>query len=65
MCESSVYLLRGDEKTLVMKEAGRLTVHGDGIVCVSVLGERLELADVEIADANLVRHEIVLRPKGA
>lgn len=65
MCESSVYLLKDGQKSLVMSEAGRLMVHEGGVVCVSVLGERLELADVEIADANLVRHELVLRPRGA
>jgi predicted RNA-binding protein len=64
MCESSVYLLKGGEKTMVMEEAARLQVHEGGVVCVSALGERLELADVEIADANLIKHEIVLRPRG-
>ena len=64
MCESSVYLLKDGEKTLVMEEAGRLQVHEGAVICVSALGERLELADVEIADANLIKHEIVLRPRG-
>lgn len=64
MCESSVYLLKDGKKTLVMEEAGRLQVLDGGVVCVSALGERLELADVEIADANLIKHEIVLRPRG-
>jgi predicted RNA-binding protein len=65
LCESSVYLLKGAEKTMVMQEAARLQVLDGGIVCISTLGERLELADVEIADANLIKHEIVLRPRGA
>jgi len=64
VCESAVYVVRGSEKTLVMKEAARLQVFEGGIICVSPLGERLELADMEIADANLIRHEIVLRPRG-
>lgn len=64
MCESAVFLLRGAEKTMVMPEAARLQVSGDGVVCVSALGEMIELADVEIADANLIKHEIVLRPRG-
>ncbi|GEM_PF-539898 len=65
MCESSVYLVKGNEKTLVMQEAARLQIFEGGVVCVSALGDRLELADVEIADANLIKHEIVLRPRGA
>lgn len=64
MCESSVYMLRGTEKALVMQEAARLQVLDGGIVCVSISGERVQLADVEIVDANLVKHEIVLRPRG-
>jgi predicted RNA-binding protein len=64
VCESSVYLLRGGEKTLVMKEAGRLQVSGGGVVCVSAMGDRVEVPGAEIADANLIRHEIVLRPRG-
>jgi len=65
VCESSVYLVKGNEKTLVMQEAARLQIFEGGVVCVSALGDRLELADVEIADANLIKHEIVLRPRGA
>lgn len=64
MCESSVYMLKGAEKSLVMKEAARIQVFEGGVVCVSALGERLQLADVEIADANLLKHEIILRPRG-
>jgi len=58
-------LVKGNEKTLVMQEAARLQIFEGGVVCVSALGDRLELADVEIADANLIKHEIVLRPRGA
>lgn len=65
MCESSVYLSKDGEKTLVMKEAARLQVLERGVVVVSAMGERLELPDVEIVDANLIKHEIVLRPRGA
>lgn len=64
VCESAVYLLKGTDKTLVMQEAARLQVFEGGVVIVSPMGERLELADVEIADANLIKHEIVLRPRG-
>lgn len=64
MCESSVFLIRDGEKTLVMREAGRLQVSDAGVVCVSALGERVEVPGAEIADANLVKHEIVLRPRG-
>lgn len=64
VCESAVYLLKGTDKTLVMQEAARLQAFEGGVVIVSPIGERLELADVEIVDANLIKHEIVLRPRG-
>jgi predicted RNA-binding protein len=65
MCESAVYLIRDSERTLVMQEAAKLISTDDGIVCVSPMGERIEMADVEIAEANLMKHEIILRPRKA
>jgi hypothetical protein len=46
-----------------MQEAAKLIATESGIVCVSPMGERLELGDVEIAEANLMKHEIILRPR--
>jgi len=63
VCESSVYLLNGSDKTIVMADVARIIVHNDGVTCIDVLGERKEVSGVRIADANLVKHEIMLKPK--
>jgi len=61
MCESSVYLEEGSDRSLVMSEAARILFSDDKVTLVSTLGETTELADVEIVDANLLKHEIILR----
>lgn len=63
MCESSVYLVKGSEKSLVMAEVARVLVSGHEITCVGVAGDRKTVSDVELSEANLVRHEIILRPR--
>ncbi|MBN1677457.1 MAG: CooT family nickel-binding protein [Candidatus Thermoplasmatota archaeon] len=65
MCESAVYLIKGSEKLLVMPEAARLLVSGSDITCVDTLGDLKTVKDVELAEANLVKHEIILRPRTA
>lgn len=62
MCESSVYLMKGSGRELVMEEAARVIVEAGRIVCVNTLGERRVVEGAEIAEANLVKHEILLRP---
>jgi predicted RNA-binding protein len=60
MCESAVYLVRGPTKDLVMAEVARMTVAGNAITCFDILGERKTLEGVRIAEANLLKHEIIL-----
>lgn len=62
MCESVVFLIRGSERELIMEEAAKVIVDGRRIVCVNTLGERKAVDDAEISEANLVKHEILLRP---
>ena len=61
MCESSVYLLKGSERILVMKEAARILVAGRDVVCIDSIGERKTVQGVGISDANLVKHEILVK----
>jgi len=65
MCESAVYLVKGSEKHLIMQEAARVLVIGNDINCVGTLGDIRAVKDVELAEANLVKHEIILRPRKA
>jgi len=63
MCESTVYLLEGGTKKLVMEEAARVSVTGADAVVIGLSGEQKTLVDVELSDADLMRHEIILRPR--
>lgn len=63
MCESTVYLLEGGTKKVVMAEAARVSVTGADVVVTSLSGEQKTLVDVELSDADLMKHEIVLRPR--
>ncbi len=65
MCESAVYLVSGSEKLLVMAEAAKVLVSGNDITCVDTLGDAKTIREVELLEANLVRHEIILRPRRA
>jgi predicted RNA-binding protein len=55
--------LKGSEKTLVMSEAARIIVSGDSVTCIDALGERHVMEDVRLTEANLLSHEIILKPK--
>jgi len=61
MCESTIYLLKGSDKTVVMAEAARVFGEGSKVTCINAIGERTIVDDAEIVEANLTRHEILLR----
>lgn len=62
MCESSVYILKGSEKIMVMEEAARIIVSGEDVVCIDSMGERKTVSGARISEANLVKHEILVKP---
>ena len=55
--------MNGPDKKVVMTDVARIVVNGDGVTCIDILGERKEVPQVRIADANLTKHEIILKPK--
>jgi predicted RNA-binding protein len=63
MCESAVYLVKGSEKNLVMAEAAKVLINGSSVTCIDMLGERKVVDGAELVEANLVKHEIILRKK--
>jgi len=63
MCESAVYLVKGSEKNLVMAEAAKVLINGSSVTCIDTLGERKVVDGAELVEANLVKHEIILRKK--
>lgn len=46
---------------MIMREAARVLITDDGVVCVDVLGERKLVEGAELHEANLIRHEILLK----
>lgn len=62
MCESTVYLVSGDERRLVMQEAAKVMIVPEGVVCVDTLGERELVEGAVLDEANLIKHEILLKP---
>jgi predicted RNA-binding protein len=46
-----------------MTDVARIVVTDAGVTCVNTIGDRTTVQDAELAEANLVRHEIILRPR--
>ncbi len=63
MCESTVYILVGGKKNKVMDEAAKVAIAGTDVLVTSLAGERKTVENAELAEADLMRHEIVLRPR--
>jgi len=61
MCESSVYLLKGSERRLVMAEAAKVIASANSVLCISLAGDRETVPGAWIADADLMKHEIILK----
>jgi len=64
MCESAVFIVKGSERIMVMPEAAKVFVTPEGVVCVDTLGDRKTVPGAELAEADLMKHEITLRPRG-
>jgi predicted RNA-binding protein len=50
-------------RTLVMPEAARILVTGEGVVCFDIAGGRKTVEGAVLAEADLMRHQIILMPK--
>jgi predicted RNA-binding protein len=53
--------MKGSEKILVIEDAARILVSGNDIVCINTIGERKTIYGARISDANLVKHEILVK----
>ncbi len=65
MCESAVYMIRGEVRLLVMQEAAKVVITDEGAVVVDALGERKIVEDADLLEANLIKHEILLKPRSS
>jgi predicted RNA-binding protein len=63
MCESNVFMDEGGELKTVMEEVTRIEVTNTGVVCHGLLGESKAIENVQIVDANLLDHKIILGKK--
>lgn len=60
MCESTVLLDKDGNLETVMENVTRIDVFADKVVCLGLLGEREEIPNVTILEANLMDHKIIL-----
>ncbi|UCE73058.1 MAG: CooT family nickel-binding protein [Methanomassiliicoccales archaeon] len=60
MCESVVFLDEKGQLTEVMPDVARIDVVKNKVICLGLLGEREEFEGVQIIEANLMEHKIVL-----
>jgi predicted RNA-binding protein len=60
MCESTVLLDKNGNLETIMENVTRIDVFPDKVVCLGILGEREEIPDVLILEANLMDHKIIL-----
>jgi len=54
-----VFLEEGDEVKEVLKDVARIVVDDGVVVCTSIIGERVELRNVRLKEANFLSHGIV------
>ncbi len=62
MCESNVYLLKGDKEELVFKEVIRIVPDGDEYLLYGVLGDSQRIKG-KIREMNLLSHKIIFEEK--
>lgn len=60
MCESTVLLDKDGNLETIMENVTRVDVFPNKVVCLGILGEREEIADVTILEANLMDHKIIV-----
>jgi predicted RNA-binding protein len=62
MCEANVYLLEGNDQTLVMEAVDTIEPEEEGIRLTSIFGEQKFLA-AQIYSLSLVDNKVFLRQK--
>ena len=61
MCESNVYLKKGDSEELIMENVAAITPVAEGTFLLKgLLGENMEVKAI-IEDINLMGHKIILK----
>jgi len=61
MCEASVYLMEGDDTTLIMEAVDTIEPQEEGLQLVSIFGEQ-KILKAHIHSLSLVDNKVFLRP---
>ena len=61
MCEANAYIIKGDEKELVMESVDTVAPEGDGVRLISLFGDQ-KFVKGTIHSLALVDHNIILKP---
>lgn len=60
MCESKVYLLKGDEMEHIMDDVVRMEIEGDGVRVFDIIGTEKFIEGASVKSADLLAHKILL-----
>ena len=60
MCESTAVLLKNGKKETIMEDVARMLFRDNGVDLMDIMGEKKEIPNVRIIEANLMNHEIIL-----
>lgn len=61
MCEATAYLIKGEEKELVMEAVDTIEPMDDGLRLISIFGDQ-KFIKARIHSLALVDHQIYLKP---
>jgi len=62
MCASNVYLVKGEDEQLVMKDVAEIRVEGGKLLLTGLLGEKKEI-EGELVRLDLEGHAIYIRER--
>ena len=60
MCESKVFLLKGEEREHVMSDVIRMEMTPEGVRIYDIIGNERLIEGAKVSYADLLAHEIVL-----
>jgi predicted RNA-binding protein len=60
MCESKVYLLKGEEREHVMDDVVRMEIEEGGVRVFDIIGNEMFVEGARVSFADLLAHQIVL-----
>jgi predicted RNA-binding protein len=61
MCEANAYLVKGEEKELIMEAVDTIEPEDDGLKLISIFGDQ-KFIKAHIHSLALVDHHILLKP---